>query len=52
MLKNTRQVLREMWDEGKIYRDPAPMPWENYGKGLKDIAKAVYQDVKDILDRD
>jgi len=50
MFKKTKQVLREMWEEGKIYRDPAPMPWDKDGKGLIDLAKALYNDVKDILE--
>lgn len=41
-----------MWNEPHIYRDPAPMIWESTVKEVKDIAKAMYKDVKDILKPD
>jgi len=46
MFTNTKQALREMWEEGKIFKDPAPMPC----KGISELTKALYQDAKEILE--
>ena len=52
MFKNTKEVLHEMWEDAHVFRDPAPMPWDNTGKGFSDLAKALYKDIKDILEPD
>lgn len=48
MFKHTREHLKKTWEEGKIYRDPAPMPFE----GLSELVKALYKDVKEIFSPD
>lgn len=47
MFKRTRRVISEIWARSTVTVDPMPLPGRYLAQDIKDISKALVEDLKE-----